>query len=252
MSRALSSELLKLRTTRTFYALVGSALGLVLLIVCVAAATGDWTYGPGDTPPGLDLLGVAAIAQLFAVVLGILAVTSEFRHGTITPSLLVVPSRERLLSSKLIVHLLAGLLFGILTVLLTLVLSALIFSLRDIETGLDAANVIKTGGGTALSIAFYATLGVGIGAVVRNQVGAIVGTLAYLFVIESLLTIIPGLDDAISKFGLNGVASGLANSDFGGDTDTLAQIPAGLLLLAYCALFAIAGAVLLKRRDISA
>jgi ABC-2 type transport system permease protein len=251
MRRALSSELLKLRTTRTFYALVGSALGLVLLIVGVAAATGDWSTSPGDTPPGLDLLGVATVAQLFALVLGILAVTSEFRHGTITPSLLVVPSRVRLLSSKLIVHVLAGLAFGVLTVALALLLSSAIFSLRDIDAGLTASDVLQNGIGTALAIALYAALGVGIGAVVRNQVGAIVGTLAYVFVIESLLTIIPGVDDAITKYGLGGVTNGLAPSDFSSD-DVLAQVPAGLLLALYCALFAVAGAVLLKRRDISA
>jgi ABC-2 type transport system permease protein len=252
VSRALSSELLKLRTTRTFYALVGAALVLVVLIVGVAAATGDWSNrSPGDLPPALDLLGVATLAQLFALVLGILAVTSEFRHGTITPSLLVVPDRNRLMSSKLIVHLLAGLLFGVLTVVIALLLASLIFGLRDVDSGLDAGDVLKNGLGTALAIALYAALGVGIGAVVRNQVGAIVGTLAYVFVVESLLTIIPGVDDVINKYGLGGVTNGLAPSDLGTD-DVLGQVPAGLLLALYVAIFAIAGAVLLRRRDVSA
>lgn len=249
MSRALSSELLKLRTTRTFYALVGSSLGLVLLIVGVGAATGDWDGN--ITPPGVDLLGVAGLAQMFALVLGILAVTSEFRHGTITPSLLVVPDRNRLMSAKLVVHLLAGLAFGVLTVGLTLVLASVVFGMRDIDAGITGEVILEDGVGNVLAIALYAALGVGIGAVVRNQVGAIVGTLAYVFVIEGLLTIIPGVDDAIEKYGLNGVTSGLAPSEFGSE-DTLSQLPAGLLLALYVALFVIAGTVLLRRRDVSA
>lgn len=251
MSRSLSSELLKLRTTKTFYALVGSSLALVLAIAVIAAATGDWHTGVGDNPPGIDLLSLAMIAQLFAIVLGILAVTSEFRHGTITPSLLAVPDRTRLMSAKLAVHLVAGIVFGLLTVVGVLLLSSLVFGLRDIDAGLTGSEVVKVGIGTTLAVALYAALGVGIGAVVRNQVGAIVGTLAWIFVVESLLTIIPGFDDVIAKFGLGGVASGLAGVDQGGSSPPLDQVPAGLVLLAYTAIFAVVGTVLLKRRDVA-
>ena len=54
-----------------------------------------------NRPPGPDLLGIAGLSQLFTLVLGILAVSTEFRHGTITPSLLVVPDRTRLVLAKL-------------------------------------------------------------------------------------------------------------------------------------------------------
>ena len=47
-------------------------------------------------------------------------------------------------------------------------------------------------GGT-IATALYAALGVGVGAIVRNQVGAVVGTLVYLFVLENLLQIIKAL-----------------------------------------------------------
>jgi ABC-2 type transport system permease protein len=250
MSRALSSELLKLRTTRTFFALVGSALALVLLIVGLAAALDD-NWDGTVKPPSIDLLGIVFLCQLFALVLGILAVTSEFRHGTITPTLLTVPSRTRLIGAKLIVHLGAGLLFGLVTVVLVLALSAAIFSARGIENSIGGSELIEVGLGNTLAIALYAALGVGIGAVVRNQVGAIIGALAWIFVIESLLTIIPGFEDTVTKFGLGGVAGGLSGSDEMTDGELLAQVPAGLLLCAYVAVFVIAGTVLLKRRDIS-
>jgi ABC-2 type transport system permease protein len=39
MTRQVTAELFKLRTTRTFYGVIAGALGLVLVIVIVAAAT---------------------------------------------------------------------------------------------------------------------------------------------------------------------------------------------------------------------
>ena len=53
-------------------------------------------------------------------MLGILAITSEFRHGTITPSLLVVPDRVRLVLAKLGASVLIGLALGLLTSVLDL------------------------------------------------------------------------------------------------------------------------------------
>ena len=110
MSRLVSAEFFKLRTTRTFYGVVGGAFGLVLLIVVLAAATATWN--PGDKPLH-DLLGIAGFAQVFALVLGILAVTSEFRFGTITPSLLIVPDRVKLTLAKLGASLATGLALGL-------------------------------------------------------------------------------------------------------------------------------------------
>ena len=98
MTRLITAEIFKLRTTRTFYGIVGGAFGLVFTIVIIASATATWN--PGDVPMR-DLLGIAGLTQVFALVLGIVALTSEFRHGTITPSLLIVPDRVRLTLAKL-------------------------------------------------------------------------------------------------------------------------------------------------------
>src|SRR6185503_19606788 len=98
MTRLVSAEIFKLRTTRTFYGIVGGALGLVLVIVILVSAL--VSFSATDHPLN-DMMGVAGLVQAFALVLGILAITSEFRHGTITPSLLVVPDRIKLTLAKL-------------------------------------------------------------------------------------------------------------------------------------------------------
>ena len=141
-----------------------------------------------------DLIGFSGFAQAFALVLGILAVTSEFRHGTITPSLLVVPDRVRLTLAKLGASLATGLALGLRgDRRCAAVLGAAILSARGIDTGLRRLAGDEADRRRDVGTALYAALGVGVGAIVRNQVGAIVGTLVYLFVLENLLQIIKGL-----------------------------------------------------------
>jgi ABC-2 type transport system permease protein len=250
MTRLVSAELFKLRTTRTFYGVVGGALALVVGIVILAAATGTWHQGD---KPLRDLIGIAGFAQVFALVLGILAVTAEFRHGTITPSLLVVPNRVRLTLAKLGASLGTGLVLGLVATGLAAAIAAAIFNARGIDTGVTGSQVTNMIVGGTIATALYAALGVGVGAIVRNQVGAVVGTLVYLFVLENLLQIVKGLRDPLAKYGFGGVGQGLTGTgDTGADHPPLGQVSAGLVLAGYCAIFLLAGIAMMKRRDITA
>jgi ABC-2 type transport system permease protein len=250
MTRLVSAELFKLRSTRTFYGIAGGALALVLVIVILASSLGTWHTGD---QPLRDMIGVSGFAQVFALVLGILAITSEFRHGTITPSLLVVPDRVKLTLPKLGASMLTGLALGLVATGGAALIAALIFQLRGIDTGLAGSDVTKMIVGGTLATGLYAALGLGVGALVRNQVGAIVGSLVYLFVLENLLLIIKALRDFVPKYGFGGVGQGLTGTgDPSADHPPLGQVPAGLLLAAYCAIFVIAGLVMMKRRDITA
>ena len=245
MTRLVAAEVFKLRSTRTFYGLVGGALGLVILIVILASATGHTLLR--------DLLGVAGFAQVFALVLGILAVTSEFRHGTTTPSPLVVPDRVTLIVAKLGASLAVGLALGLVATGLAGAIGAAILSQRGIDTGLSGSEAAKLIAGGTIATALYAALGVGVGALVRNQVGAIVGTLVYLFVLENLLQIVKALRDPVAKYGFARVGQGLSGTgDAAADHPPLHQVPAGLVLAGYCAIFLIIGIAMMKRRDITA
>jgi ABC-2 type transport system permease protein len=250
MTGLVSAELFKLRTTRTFYGIVAGAVGLVLLIVIVASATATWSQG--DTPLR-DLVGISGFAQVFALVLGILALTSEFRHGTITPSLLVVPDRVRLTVAKLGASLASGLALGLAATGLAAAIGAAILGARGIDTGQTGSQVTKMVVGGTIATALYSALGVGVGALVRNQVGAIVGALVYLFVLENLLQIVEALRDPLAKFGFGGVGQGLTGSaEVGADHPPLGQVSAGLVLAGYCAILMIVGIAMMKRRDVTA
>jgi ABC-2 type transport system permease protein len=248
VSGAIRSELLKLRTTRTFFGIVIATLGLIALIVGAAAAAAP--YEAQDVP-GLDLLSTAGLAQPFALVLGILAVSTEFRHGTITPTLLATPDRVRLMVAKLTAHGAAGVVLGIVGYGLAALLAVAILPLRDISTEMSFGEGFEMAAGGILCIALLAAVGVGVGAIVRNQVGAVIGGLAWLFMIEPLLTAIPTVGPWIEDYGLGGAIGALSQDALGGGAD-ISQLAGGLLLLGYAIVFAAAGAILLRRRDISA
>jgi ABC-2 type transport system permease protein len=248
MTRLIGAEFFKLRTTRTFYSLVLGALALVLLIVVLATATS----GKGDVSLR-DAIGISGFAQVFALLLGIIAVTSEFRHGTITPSLLVVPDRVKLMLAKLGAGAGTGLALGLVATGLAALIGGVILDARGVASGLTGSQETKMVIGGTIAAALYAALGVGVGALVRNQVGAVVGSLVYLFVLENLLTIAKPLRDPVAKYGFGGVGNGLTGTgDPSADHPPLHQVPAGLLLAAYCAIFLVAGILVTKRRDVTA
>ena len=249
MSRALAAEVFKLRTTRTSWGVTLGSLALVGIISAVAALAGDFS-GPSDTPPGPDLMEIAGLVQIFALVLGILIVATEFRHGTITPSLLAVPDRVRLVIAKLVAALGAGALLGLVAALLCTALVFPLLSARDVDTGGSTSEVLELIAGNVAASALFAAIGVGLGALLRNQVGAIIGALGWLFLVEPLLTIIPGFDDVITKWFPSGAANAAAGT--ASSTDALDQVPASLLLAAYAAAFVAAGIVVIRRRDVSA
>jgi ABC-2 type transport system permease protein len=244
MTRQIGAEFFKLRSTRTFYGLVGGALALILVIVIPVMAFVN--FSPSDRPL-TDMMGLASLVQVFALMVGILSVTSEFRHGTITPSLLVVPDRVKLVLAKLGASVLIGLALGLVASLLVAGVVKGIGGARDVDTSGDVLSLII---GATIATGLFAALGVGIGAIMRNQVGAIIGSLVYLFVLENLLQIIPHVDDVLAKYGIGGVSNGLSGID--DSSDLLSQLPAGLVFAGYCAIFIVIGIELMRRRDITA
>jgi len=248
MSGALASELLKLRTTRTFLGTVLAALGLTALLA--GAAAGVAPYESGDIP-GADVLDAAGLTQPFALVLGILAVSTEFRHGTITPTILAVPDRARLMAAKLGAHGVAGLILGGVSYGFTALLVLLVLPLRDIAPDVSLGDAIEMAVGGIVCVALLAAIGVGVGTLVRNQVGAVIGGLSYMFLIEPLLTALPTVGRYIEDYGIGGGINALSETTFAGGAE-LSQPAGAALLLGYTALFAVAGIATLRARDISA
>jgi ABC-2 type transport system permease protein len=243
----LRAEVLKLRTIRTPAILALAVLAVVAGAVTVAAAMSTFSTA---ADPARQVLAIAGPAQTAALLLGVLAVTTEYRHGTITPALLISPSRIRLLTAKVIVLATCGAALGAVVFGVASAIALPVLAARHLPGHLDAASLAAVIAGGAASTAMFAVLGVGFGALVRNQVGAVVTALGLLYLAEPLLSAIPGTGDAIQRFGLAGLASAAtATTSFLGSAQLLTE-PAALGLLAgYAALVVVAGAVALRHDD---
>ena len=247
MTRQLRSELLKQRSTRTNVALLASMLALVLLVVLLhglALPSRDVAqrsfqlkelFGRGET-----------LGALFAALLGAMSITSEFRHGTIRPTLLATPRRGRVLAAKLGAGVLVGAVFGLIAAAVAEGAGAAILGARGVDVRLDAGDLAVLLAGSAAAGALWAAIGVAIGAVVRNQVPMMVGLCAWLLFVEALL-----LGDASSLADVGRFLPGALGSAASGQDASLAPAVAVVLLALYAAVASVAGYLSIDRRDVA-
>ena len=187
MRDQLRSELLKLRTTRTAAILLLLAVALTALgIVVEGLSTTLDNLAREDTQ--LTLLGAGSSGAGFcATFVGLIAVTSEFRYGTIHPTLLFEPRRRVVLAAKLAAAALAGSLFAVICLALSFGAGLAILSARNVDVAPTGGRLVALAIGSVAGAALGAMLGVSVGALIRNQVGAIVAVVAYAFLVDAVL-----------------------------------------------------------------
>jgi hypothetical protein len=157
----------------------------------------------------------------------------------------VTPNRNRVIAAKVIASVLMGIAFGFVAIALSLGVGYAILAGRGIDLALDTSHVLLLVFGTLVMMALWAALGVGLGAVIKNQVFAVIGLIVWAFVIDNLLR---GLVPDIGRFTPVGASDSLT----AGFADyLLAPAAGGLLLVAYAVAFVGAGAILVARRDVT-
>jgi ABC-2 type transport system permease protein len=188
---------------------------------------------------------VGSFAGVFAALAGIMLVTGEYRYGTIQPTYLFTPRRSRVIGAKLAAGALAGLVFGIVGAALGFGIGWACLAGRGIDYALSGGQTTLLLLGTVALTALWGPIGVGFGALLRNQVSAIIGLLAWGFVVENLLF---GLVPDVGRLGPVHAGDAL----MGLTTDHLLHAtPGGLVLVAWVAVVSVVGAELAMRRDVT-
>jgi ABC-2 type transport system permease protein len=244
VSPLLRAELLKLRTTRTFVALVGATLALSLLVVVLTGLLSDHIRGDDAR----DLF-TADFTGLFIMLLGVIGMAGEWRHRTITGTILAAPDRLRLMGAKMLAYAAAGVVLSLIVTLTIMLVGTIILSSRGFDT-VGVSDLLDVQWRNLLVAALVGALGVGIGGLVRNQVVAIIGVLILGFVVEPALF---GLVPDVGRFApTQGAPAGIQNiQPFGDDDDPLlSPAIATLVMLGWIALFFVAAGVRLRRRDL--
>ena len=243
------SELLKIRTTRGWYAYL--AVIVLLVGIAVAADIGDSSnVVRGLSEFQVGLVDSAGIAALLAVVLGITMVTTEFRHGTITPTLLAEPRREAVLAAKAVAESIVAVFFALLALFVVAGVASIWLSIVDADIHLGNADVAKRAAQAILLCVLWGLTGVAIGSVVHSQVAALVGTLVWVFLGEHLVAALFGVidfDGAVSYLPFRALDS----ADGTNEADMLSYWPGVAVSLAWIALIGAAGIERTSRRDIS-
>jgi hypothetical protein len=247
------SEVLKLRTTQVWFWLLVATLALTALSVVGVILSDGAT---GNTGPRLlsaegqrNLFGNAGSASLLVCVLGIIGITAEYRHLTVTPTYLTTPRRSRVVAAKLLTYGLVGLVYAVVAALLVIAMALPWLHAKHIPVSLTANRIPLVLLAAVAVVAIYGIVGVGVGALIRNQVAAVTITAAYLFILEGLLSVIPGVKEAY-RFLPGGAARALAQAT-STNTDLLQPWQGGLVLAAYGIGFAALASWLTIRRDVT-
>ncbi|MGH2658823.1 MAG: ABC transporter permease [Actinomycetota bacterium] len=248
MRALLRAELLKQRSTRTGLGLFAAMLGLVLLAVLLHSF-GLPAEDLDDPHVQLMVLGRGEfLGVLFAALLGAMSITAEIRHGTIRPTFLFSPRRGCVIAAKVSVSILIGAAFGLFAGAVAVAAGTVALRERGIDVQLDRGDDVLLVVGSAAAAALWAAIGVGVGALVRNQVPTLIGVCAWLLFVEGLLAgdVAGGLGD-IGRLLPGAAGAAISGQDPG---TLLAPALGALLLTVYAAAAALAGALVTSRRDV--
>jgi ABC-2 type transport system permease protein len=247
MTRLLRAELLKQSSTRTVLALFAAMLGLIVLAE-VLHGFGLPAEQLSDPSRQLMVFGLGELlGVVFAALLGALSITSEIRHGTIRPTFLVAPKRARVVAAKVSVSILIGAVFGLVGGTIAVVAGTAALEARGIVLLLEGGDRGLLIAGATAAAALWAAIGVGVGALARNQVPALVGICAWLLFVEGLLADATGGLGEVGRYLPGAAAAAIA----GLAPERLLAPAAGLaLLIGYAILTSIAGAIATSRRDV--
>jgi ABC-type transport system involved in multi-copper enzyme maturation permease subunit len=256
------SELRKITSTRLWWGLLlGAVLFTAIQAVAVAATAGSPAGGGAPATPGLETAqairsvyagSLFSGTYIFALVLGITGMTGEYRYQTVTPTFLVTPRRERVVLAKMVAHLLVGAGYAVVGLLAALVAGGITITIRGEGLGYGADRLWSSVVLGVLAGGVWTQFGIGVGAVIRNQVAAILIAVAVTFLLEPLATyLLAALDlDALVKWLPTNASAALTSPD-NGLLNYLDWWAGGLVLVGYAVLFGGLGMLLSVRRDVS-
>jgi ABC-2 type transport system permease protein len=241
------AELLKLRTTRMIYGFLGALLVIIAIIVVVSVIE----------PSAVDLareedqasvFGAAATGIIFILLLGVMVMSGEFRHGTITQTLLITPNRWKVLAAKLAAAAIAGFVIGVVAEAFTFILFAPLLELKGVDMifGDEARSLVI---GSILATTLWGPLGVAVGSMMRNQVAAIIVVFATLLIVEPIVSgVLEGRGrEEIPKYFPVHLISGV----IGDDPNTLSRAASVAVIAAYVAVLSALGGRFVLSRDVN-
>jgi ABC-type transport system involved in multi-copper enzyme maturation permease subunit len=279
--RMLRSEYRKVTSTKTWWLFgigVLATTGIALLInvrnaldainnVGFGAANEDGTPATVGSALAVHAPDVYTSGQyfggLFVMLLAILLITNEYYHQTATSTFLASPRRTGVVASKFLMAMIAAFAVWVVTSAIDIVIGSAY--LRDAagDSGLGAWSAQRSIVINLLMFALWGVFGVGIGALLRSQIGATVtATLLYTVGVYGAVVVVALIRELIYKSDgawqllvlYPGFAAQIA------ETPANTILPSGqhvqwwigvIVMLAYGLGMATIGTLILRKRDVS-
>jgi ABC-2 type transport system permease protein len=253
MIRLIRGEFLKLRTTQVWFWLLLSTVAVGALLAVAQIAPHDGIRSQRAVP---DLFAAFAAAPGYIIlfVLGVLGVTTEFRYQTITPTVLQTPSRWTIVTAKMITYAIVGVLYSIAALAAEAVVGIPWLSAKGIDVHFGNSEVQHAIIATFGVLALFGIVGLGIGALLRNQIVAVVVGIIFLVVLENILLAIPVVKKAW-PYTPNGATQAMlythGDREFDNGVHLLSTSGGVIVLLLWAFAPAIIGAAFTMNRDIT-
>lgn len=251
MTRLIRAEFLKLRTTQVWFWMLVATVAISVLLIVAQIAPSSGVRKASDVP---EMFTSSSTAYIVVFVLGVLGITTEFRYQTITPTILQTPSRWSILTAKLITYAIVGAAFAVVALLAQLAVALPWLSSKNISVDFGNGAVQHAIIGVFGTVALFGIVGLGVGALIKNQIVAVVIGIIFLVVLENLLLLIPGVRYAW-PFTPGGASRAILNVS--GSTDVangVHLLPVGggiVVLLLWAFVPAVIGAGYTMNRDIT-
>lgn len=191
----ISVERIKLFSTRSPY----WCLGAIFFVAFGFAALFGLVENGEAAIPVIFLRGVSLGMSIY-MVLAALAVTTEYRFGTIRNSFLATPKRPAVLLAKTVLLALLGAVVGAVAALGAFYLAKALAKDPFVPLELDSADDWREVLGFAPVFAIAAVIAVAVGTIIRQSAGAIAILLLWPLLVESLFGLIPTIGEKVGPW----------------------------------------------------
>lgn len=257
--RLVRSELIKLVSVRsTVWSLSVAVVVLVGFAALMAYGITEQVRAAGGVPGaemGLDLsTGVGATAAVFGVflgqlvfvVLGVLAIGSEYSTGMIRSTLTAAPTRVPALAAKTLVYGTVAFLVAAVSMVVAFVVAQPLLASEGLDSTFGDTHVARMLLGGALYLATMTVFSLAVGTVVRSTAAGISVVVALVLILPIFLPLIPWqwIKDAAAYLP-NAAESVFSVPGY----NSFSPWEGYAVLLVWTAVAATAAVVLLRRRD---
>jgi ABC-2 type transport system permease protein len=190
----LATERIKLFTTRSpwWSMLLALVLSVGFAALIAANVTSDSSLSISEAEGGYQF------SLVVMMVMAALAVTTEYRFGTIRVSFQAVPNRVALLLAKTAVVAVLAAIVGEVTAFASWAVARLIHP--STQLALNNEPAWRGVAGMGLVYAITAVIAVAVGILIRQTAGAVAILLIYSLLVENLVVLIPKIGQTIQKW----------------------------------------------------